>query len=164
MPCTAQRTSGYAPTNLFEASTSLLLSPAAFALPQTTLMRILYTCNPFPRSCPGLSVHGHARATLTLTLTSKVVDRAVLAAGMDDDEWRARLERGQKLARKAEARRRDSRDAQRTAEETIAKQAAELKRLKEEAKEARARGGGGRRPWRSHEVGFGFPRIFCCAA
>lgn len=85
-------------------------------------------------------------------LTSKVVDRAVLAAGMDDDDWRARVERGQKLAREAEARRRDSRDAQRTAEETIAKQAAELKRLKEDAKEARSRGGGGRRSWRSYEV------------
>ena len=84
-----------------------------------------------------------------------MVDRAVVAAGMDDDEWRTRLERGQKLAREAETRRRDSRDAQRTAEETIAKQAAELKRLKEEAKEARSRGGGsGRRSWRSYEVSY----------
>lgn len=96
-------------------------------------------------------------------VTSKVVDRAVLAAGMDDDDWRTRVERGQKLAREAEARRRDSRDAQRTAEETIAKQAAELKRLKEEAKEARSRGGGGRRSWRSYEVRNSFPRNCCCA-
>lgn len=85
-----------------------------------------------------------------------MVDRAVVTAGMDDDDWRGRLERGQKLARKAEARRRDSRDAQRSAEETITKQAAELKRLKEEAKDARSRGGGGRRPWRSYEVSFSF--------
>lgn len=102
----------------------------------------------------------------TLTFASKVVDRAVLAAGMDDDERQARLERGQKLAREAEARRRDSRDAQRTAEDTIAKQAAELKRLKEEAKEVRSRsGGGGRRSWRSPEVSFLSWKIFflvCC--
>lgn len=78
----------------------------------------------------------------------KVVERAVIAAGMDDDEWRVRLERGQKLAREAESNRRDSRDAQRSAEDTIAKQAAELEKLREEAK-SRAPG---RRPWRSCEV------------
>lgn len=81
-----------------------------------------------------------------------MVERAVQAADMDDDEWRARLERGQKLAREAEANRRSSRDAQRSAEETIAKQAAEIKRLKDEAK---ARAPGGRsRSWRSYEVSY----------
>lgn len=56
------------------------------------------------------------------------------AAGQDDDEWRSRLERGQNLAREAEAARRGARDAQRNAEETIAEQAAEIQRLREEAR------------------------------
>lgn len=113
------------------------LSRPSSLLPHAALCR--FNTKPWPCSCSS---------------TSKVVDRAVIATGMDDDEWRARLERGQKLAREAETRRRDSRDAKRTAEETIAKQAAELKRLKEEAKEARSRGGSGRRSWRSYDVSF----------
>lgn len=78
----------------------------------------------------------------------KVVDRAVLAAGMDDDEWRARLQRGQQLAREAESNRRDSRDNQRSAEDTIAKQAAELEKLRKEAKSRVLE----RRSVRSYEV------------
>lgn len=77
----------------------------------------------------------------------QVVEKAVIAAGMDGQEWQTRLERGQKLARDAEAGRRSRRDAQRSAEDIIAEQAAELKRLQEEAKS--------RAPsrWRrSHEV------------
>eukprot|EP00903_Cladosiphon_okamuranus_P007267 g7045.t2 len=103
--------------------------------------------------CPTCHVSVPRSDFRRCVVLDQVVDRAVLAAGMDDDEWRARLERGQKLAREAETRRRDSRDAQRSAEETIAKQAAELKRLKEEAKEARSRGGSGRRAWRSYDQG-----------
>lgn len=71
------------------------------------------------------------------------------AAGMDDDEWRARVERGQKLAREAEGRRRSLRDAQRSAEDTIAEQAAELEKLREEVKSRRAVG---RRALRAHDV------------
>ncbi|CAM9350477.1 unnamed protein product [Ectocarpus sp. 6 AP-2014] len=77
----------------------------------------------------------------------EVVDRAVTAAGMDDDEWRARVERGQKLAREAEGRRRSLRDAQRSAEDTIAEQAAELEKLREEAKSRRV----GRRALRAQD-------------
>lgn len=70
------------------------------------------------------------------------------AACMDDDEWRARVERGQKLAREAEGRRRSLRDAQRSAEDTIAEQAAELEKLREEAKSRRV----GRRALRAQDV------------
>ena len=67
------------------------------------------------------------------------------AAGLDDDEWRSRLERGQMLAREAEAARRGARDAQRSAEEVVVEQAAEIQRLREEA---RSRGPGRwRRPY-----------------
>ncbi|CAM9304082.1 unnamed protein product [Ectocarpus sp. 4 AP-2014] len=80
-------------------------------------------------------------------LLDEVVDRAVTAAGMDDDEWCARVERGQNLAREAEVRRRSLRDAQRSAEDTIAEQAAELEKLREEAKSRRV----GRRSLRAQD-------------
>lgn len=67
---------------------------------------------------------------------------------MDGDEWEARLKSGQKLAREAEVARRSAGDTQRSFESTIAMQAEELERLREEARpRAQAR-------WRrSAEVG-----------
>lgn len=112
-------------------------------LAQTTLLYALFLVF-LPPYCDNLSDFPANERLL------KVVERAVLAAAMDDDEWRARLGRGQKLARKAESNRRDSRDAQRSAEDTIAKQAAELEKLREEAKSRAPR----RRSWRSCEVSF----------
>ena len=70
-----------------------------------------------------------------------------MASGLDDAEWHGRLQRGRDLARRAEASRRSAREVQRSAEETIAKQAAELERLRQEAK-SRSLGRGRR----SHEV------------
>eukprot|EP00904_Undaria_pinnatifida_P008688 jgi/Undpi1/494/HiC_scaffold_10.g03960.m1 len=84
--------------------------------------------------CPTCHVsipRGDFRRCIVL---DEVVGQAVTAAGQDDDEWRSRLERGQNLAREAEAARRGARDAQRNAEETIAEQAAEIQRLREEAR------------------------------
>lgn len=63
----------------------------------------------------------------------KVIEREVVAANLDGAEWRRRLKESQDLARSAEAARRTKRDEQRNAEETIAKQKAELERLREEA-------------------------------
>lgn len=63
-----------------------------------------------------------------------MVERAVLASGCGDDSWEKRLSRGKRLAQEAEAKRRSSRDAQRAMEDTISEQAAELERLREEAR------------------------------
>lgn len=93
---------------------------------------------------------------------AQVVERAVVAAGLDGAEWQARLERGQKLARDAEAGRRGVRDAQRSAEDKIEEQAAELERLREEAR-SRAPG----RWRRAHDVScraFGIFELRHCIA
>ncbi|CAB1121432.1 unnamed protein product [Ectocarpus sp. CCAP 1310/34] len=97
--------------------------------------------------CPTCHVSVPRSDFRRCVVLDEVVDRAVTAAGMDDDEWRARVERGQKLAREAEGRRRSLRDAQRSAEDTIAEQAAELEKLREEAKSRRV----GRRALRAQE-------------
>ncbi|CAN0287131.1 unnamed protein product [Pylaiella littoralis] len=100
--------------------------------------------------CPTCHVSVPRNDFRRCVVLDQVVDRAVLAAGMDDDEWRARLQRGQQLAREAESNRRDSRDNQRSAEDTIAKQAAELEKLRKEAKSRVLE----RRSVRSYEQGF----------
>ncbi|CAN0081304.1 unnamed protein product, partial [Ectocarpus sp. 12 AP-2014] len=97
--------------------------------------------------CPTCHVSVPRSDFRRCVVLDEVVDRAVTAAGMDDDEWRARVERGQKLAREAESRRRSLRDAQRSAEDTIAQQAAELEQLREEAKSRRM----GRRALRAQD-------------
>lgn len=63
-----------------------------------------------------------------------MIDKAVKTAGLDITEWQERLQRGQDLARRHEAERRSVREAQQDMEQTITKQAAELERLREEAK------------------------------
>lgn len=72
-----------------------------------------------------------------------MIDKAVKASGLDNTEWQERLRRGQDLARRHEAERRSAREAQQDMEQTITKQAAELERLREEAK-SRAIGRGRR--------------------
>lgn len=64
----------------------------------------------------------------------QVVERAVRAAGVEDEEWESRLNRGKRLAQEAEAKRRSRRDAQRALEDTISQQTAELNRLREEVR------------------------------